>query len=103
VVDIRYILAFLQATVNEALELLMALLPKFKIEKYSYSVLGIELTAPWGRSGLGLGIGLGVIDLWVGWPRSQESLHHHGCAHDSLVHDCNKQNCDYNAKVSLTD
>lgn len=48
---------------------------------YPGSAFGIGLT--W-RIGPGLALGFGFWDLWIGWPRPQESPHHEGCAHDHL-------------------
>jgi len=61
------------------------LIPQARVEKYSYGVVGVELTAPWGANGLGIGFGLGVVDLWLGWPRLEENLHTADCKHESPV------------------
>lgn len=48
------------------------LIPSGRWEKYPYSTAGIERTKFGSYEGLGLGIGLGRIDVWVGWPHRQE-------------------------------
>ena len=57
------------------------LIPRGRVDKYAYAAAGIEITWPWGKEGLGIGFGLGVIDFWVGWPHLEESLHIEGCRH----------------------
>lgn len=66
------------------------LVPRGKVTKYFFNedegtrwpwALGLDLTAPWGKTGLGLGIGLGRLDVWVGWPRTEEDLHSENCVH----------------------
>lgn len=65
------------------------LIPRFRVDRYPISnskknevgwapALGLELT--W-KMGPGIGVGLGLVDIWFGWPRSQENLHHDGCGH----------------------
>ncbi len=65
---------------------------KFIVDKYPLRkkasnegwspALGVELT--W-TQGLGVGVGLGLVDFWVGWPKKQESLHDEGCSHGSFA------------------
>lgn len=57
---------------------LFRVVPKFKIEKYEYGAVGVEFT--W-KKRVGIGLGLGVIDLWFGWTRREENLHFDGCVH----------------------
>ena len=58
------------------------LIPRFRTDTYSYGVVGIEFT--W-RRGLGIGLGVGRLDLWAGWPTSQQSLHNDECSHDEVA------------------
>ncbi|HEY6019050.1 MAG TPA: hypothetical protein VIY48_03895 [Candidatus Paceibacterota bacterium] len=44
------------------------LVPSVKTTQFEKLAFGIEPT--WGNSGLGLALGLGKIDLWMGWPRT---------------------------------
>ena len=55
------------------------LIPSVKVDKYSFASPGFETT--WRRPGVGVGLGLGVIDFWVGWKRTEENLHVEGCTH----------------------
>lgn len=73
-VDIQYIRALLSSWSK--------LVPKFRFDTYSYATAGIEFT--W-RQGVGIGLGLGSLDVWVGWPRNQKSLHHPGCGHNVIA------------------
>lgn len=57
------------------------LIPRFKVQRYQYGVAGIEFTL---RQGFGLGLGLGVVDLWFGWPKPEQNLHRPGCSHDPV-------------------
>lgn len=50
----------------------------YQTEKYAYGTAGIEFT--W-RKGAGVGLGLGTVDLWFGFPRKVEMLHYQGCPH----------------------
>lgn len=63
----------------------MRLIPKFRVDKYKYGVVGIEFTMPWKREGLGVGLGLGTIDLWFGWPSLEEDLHTGTCHHEPIA------------------
>lgn len=54
------------------------LVPKGRMDKYTYAAAGIEMTWPWRKEdsgfavgeGLGVGIGIGKYDFWFGWSRS---------------------------------
>lgn len=73
------------------------LIPKSRVDRYHFKfqehedelvwpwVLGVELTWPWRREGLGIGIGLGRTDLWFGWPRYDGELHFAGCGHPGFT------------------
>ena len=58
------------------------LIPRFKVDHYKYGAGGIEFT--W-RVGPGVGLGLGVVDLWFGWPRLEENLHTEECRHPRIA------------------
>jgi hypothetical protein len=83
--DLQFLQAFLGTTVDKVKKFdYKRLIPRGRMERYSYAVAGIELTWPWRKEGLGIGIGLGVIDIWVGWPRLEENLHTEDCKHDEV-------------------
>lgn len=85
-VDPKAALIFLGAYADRLLKFdWKRLVPHGRLEKYSYGAAGIEFTMPWGREGFGLGLGLGVIDVWVGWPRAEENLHTEDCKHEVQV------------------
>lgn len=76
-------------------------LPKIRVQRYPLHnskdaekpgwapILGIEFTGranefTW-RPGPGIAIGLGLIDIWFGWPTRERKLHYKGCLHDKSV------------------
>ena len=84
--DVQMVLVFFGVASKKLSEFdWMRLIPRFRVDKYKYGAVGIELTSPWGKSGTGLGFGLGLIDLWLGWPRLEENLHHDGCRHEPIA------------------
>jgi hypothetical protein len=60
------------------------LIPKGRVDRFTYGTAGIAITWPWRKEGLGIGLGLGVWDVWAGWPRHQENLHYDGCLHSAV-------------------
>lgn len=76
-------LVFLSATLDRVAKFdWKRLIPKFRVDHYRYGVLAVEPT--W-RVGLGIGLGLGRVDLWFGWPRQEESLHTAECHHEPIA------------------
>lgn len=89
-IDFEGLLLFLSSAKDKAKKksTWLKMIPRVRTESYPRSRrrsrdigwprhLGIEPT--W-RGGLGLGIGLGSVDLWFGWPKT-EQLHRAGCGH----------------------
>lgn len=77
-VDLQGIIVALGNFKDKALRVV----PKFKVDKYEYGAAGVEFTC---SKGVGIGLGLGVVDLWFGWPRREENLHFSGCVHRPLL------------------
>jgi hypothetical protein len=85
-IDVQYVKALLGTTVDKLAKFdYSKLVPKFRSEKYAYGVAGIEFTLPWKKEGLGIGVGLGVLDFWFGWPKDDGPLHYEGCLHEKPV------------------
>lgn len=81
-VDIQVVLLYLRGVADKAREFDWSrLIPRGRVEKYQYGVVGFEFTL---RPGFGVGFGLGTIDLWLGWPRLEPNLHRAGCTHDPV-------------------
>lgn len=80
-VDVQGVLVFLGSIKDKAVR--SRFVPKFRVDRYEHGGVGVDLTSPWGQTGLGIGAGLGKVDLWFGWPRHRESLHYTGCSHNS--------------------
>lgn len=84
--DVQMAMVFLGSVANKVSEFdWMRLVPRFKVDKYKYGVAAIEFTMPWQKMGLGVGLGLGRVDLWFGWPRIEENLHHDNCFHPPIA------------------
>lgn len=84
--SLEYVLAFVSVSTNKVKKFeWLRLVPQFRVDEYRGwpASAGIELT--W-RVGLGIGFGLGIYDLWFGWPRSDKGLHVSECGHE--VKDC---------------
>lgn len=65
-------LAILDRTVDRIAKLNWSRMkPMVIVEQYKYSTAGIETT--WRTPGIGLGIGLGRVDLWMGWLHKAEA------------------------------
>lgn len=80
----------------------MSVIPKVKVDKYPLNsttakegdksksqhgwspILGFTLT---GRKsvGPGIGVGVGLVDVWFGWPKEQERLCRKGCTDGNHV------------------
>lgn len=78
-VDIQYVRVLVGVSLDKLKDFnWKKLIPRFRVDWYQYAAAGIEFT--W-REGPGVGLGLGIIDLWFGWPRGEESLHTKECVH----------------------
>lgn len=82
-VDLQASMVFLGTAVDRVKKFNWSnLVPRFRVDTYDYGTAGIGLT--W-RQGVGLGLGLGRLDVWAGWPRNHEGLHTEGCLHEKVA------------------